>query len=141
MTIYTAMARKNYTRFDNDVLRMDRDILKDGAKVLYAFIGSMPNGKNISYGYVSKSLGYAPNTIKMYIRQLKELDLLYMDRVGAKHYNCFIGSTQLGASTVKEYWKELTEADATKPLTLSDLRKIREEFIDKSKGTWMDNNE
>lgn len=138
MTIYTAMAKRNYTRFDNDVLRIHRDILKDGAKVLYVFIGSMPNGKTISYGYIAKSLGYARETIKSYIRQLKELDLLYMDRKGAKDYDCFIGSTQLGASSVKEYWKELNESDAKLPLTLSDLELIREEYDDRGKGTWMD---
>ncbi len=126
MTVYSSMAKKNYTRFDNDVLRIHRKDLKDGAKVLYVFIGSMPNGKTISYGYIAKSLGYARETIKSYIRQLKELDLLCMERTGAKDYNCFIGSTYLGASSVKEYWRELTEADALEPLTLDDLEQIRE---------------
>ena len=129
MTIYSAMAKKNYTRFDNEVLRLHRDYLTDGAKVLYVFIGSMPNGKTISYGYIAKSLGYAKNTISKYIKQLKELDLLYMERKGAKDYNCFIGSTYLGASSVKEYWRELGEADAKSPLTLDDLEQMRDKNI------------
>ncbi len=137
MTIYSSMAKKNYTRFDNNVLRIHRNILKDGAKVLYVFIGGMPTGKTISYGYISKSLGYAEATIIKYINQLKELDLLYMDRRGIRDYHCFIGSTHLAASNVKEYWKELSEADALEPLTLEDLKDIRGEYIDKAENSWL----
>ncbi len=126
MTIYKYLPNKNFTKFDNNVLRMDRALLNDGAKVLYVFLASMRNGKTISYGYLIKSLGYAEATIMKYIRQLKELDLISAQRRGSKNYIFYIGSTQLGASTVKEYWKELDESDATLPLTLDDLRNIRE---------------
>ena len=102
----------NYTAFDNGVLRMTKDMLKDGAKVMYMFIASFQNGKQLTHGYIAKSLGYSENTIQSYFRDLKALDLVVIDRVGAKNYDCYIGSTQRRASDVRTNWKILTESDA-----------------------------
>ncbi len=117
---------KQWTQFDNLVLTMDKVVLADGAKVLYGFLaGYSANGKNMTVPYIKKCLGLGQSTYEKYIRQLKKLDLIVVNRVGPKLYDCYVGTTTTPASKVKEYWKELTEDDSQGPLTVADLQLIR----------------
>jgi DNA-binding MarR family transcriptional regulator len=125
MTIYKFLPKKNYTKFDNRVITIDRSILLDGSKVLYIFLASLKNGKKITHGYIMKSLGISQNTLEKYIRQLKKLDLIEMVRVAPKTYECYIGSMELSASIVRKMWSTLSEEKATDTYTLEDIERLR----------------
>ncbi len=125
MTIYRFMPKEKYTKFDNAVMTVSRDALADGAKVMYAYLASHMNGKRITHNYLKKSLGISQGSIDKYVRQLKDLDLIVMDRIGVKQYDCYVGSTQVPASHVKHLWRELNEEDAVNPYTAADVKTMQ----------------
>ena len=125
MTIYRFMPKEKYTKFDNGVMTIATAALADGAKVMYAYLASHMNGKRITHNYIKKALGISQGSIDKYVRQLKELDLILMIRTGVKQYECYIGSTQVPASYVKEMWKELGEEDAENPYTAEDIKRMQ----------------
>jgi len=113
-----------------DIVLIDSDKLHAGAKVLYIFITqniSKTNDVtiNMTATYLMDKLGISDRTYKKYIKQLKEVDLLYTERVGPTAYDCYVGTTVVPASVVREYWKELTENDTNGPLTKEDIEELR----------------
>ena len=129
MTIYKYLPKENYTKFDNRVLVINRNILADGAKILYVYLASHMVGKRITYEYIKKSMGFSQSSLEKYVRQLKALDLMLMHRVKPKQYDCYIGSTEVPASVVKIIWKELSEEDADNPYTHSDIMRMQAKYI------------
>ncbi len=127
MRVYKYLKKDGqWTMFDNKVLTMDRKVLADGAKVLYGFLaGYKGNGKSMTIPYIIKCLGIAEGTYKKYIKQLKDLDLVQVVRVGPRSYDCYVGTTTVRASTVKTYWTELTVNDSAGPLSVEDLKLLR----------------
>ena len=121
MTIYKYLPKSNYTKFDNKVLTISSKRLTHGAKVVYIFMAHLSTGKKISYGYIIKSLDISESALKKYIAELKGFNLLEMVRVGAKQYDCYIGSTECPAYRVKQNWKMLGAEDAKNPYTLEDI--------------------
>lgn len=103
MVIHNIKPHDNYTMLDNNVLRL-RD-MHSGAKVLYCFLASMQNGKRISREYIAKSLGISTRTVSTQIAELEKRNLLVLDRVGAKEYDCYLGTSRTTASNTMRYWK------------------------------------
>jgi len=95
-------------------------------------LAMLPNGKKISYGYIIKSLDISESALKKYIPELKKLNLLEMVRVGAKQYDCYIGSTHIPAYRVKAMWELLDSEDAKNPYTSDDIIKMQERFMKES---------
>lgn len=120
---------KNWIPADMRIVVIDRQELADGAKNLYLFLaGYRPNGSDMSVQYIRKSLSLGQSTYEKYIRQLKNLGLVDVQRKGPKMYECYIGTLDVSASTVKDYWKELNSGDAIGPITKSQLDEIRENY-------------
>ena len=116
-----------WVQYDNLVLTVDKKILADGAKVLYGILaGYKANGRSMTAGYLQKVMDISPSTYEKYIRQLKALDFILIVGRGSKS-ECYVGTTTTPASVVKRYWAELTEDDTEGPLTLADLKKLRED--------------
>ena len=125
MKVYSYLPHGNFVKFDKDIFRIDRKEMKDGAKILYLFLASFKPGKGISQNYILKSLGIARTTLQEYIRQLKEFNLIYMQRTGPRTYDLFVGSTGLGADVVAYKWQELTEKNVPKALTKEEISRIQ----------------
>ncbi len=126
MTIYKYLPKKNFTKFDNKVLCVSSKELTHGSKVLYMFLAHFSNGKRITHAYITKSLDISESALKKYVSELKKMDLILMVRFGAKSYDCFIGSTEIGASKVKEFWRVLDGEDASNPYTSEDIENIQQ---------------
>lgn len=131
MTIYKYLPKGDYTKFDNKVITISSKELTHGAKVVYIFMAHLSTGKRISYGYILKSLSISESALKKYIAELKKLNLIEMVRVGAKQYDCYIGSTQIPAYNVKKMWNVLESEDADKPYTTKDILAMQNKW---SKG-------
>ena len=143
MRVYKYMKKnREFTSFDNRIMTISREELADGAKILYVFLGGYKtNGKSMTRNYIMKCLSIAESTYKKYMRQLKRLDLVIVARVGAKDYECYVGTTSITASKVKEFWKVLDSHDAPTPLTLEDLENIRKKSCSSVDGDKGESNE
>lgn len=117
---------KQWTQFDNLIFTIDRAELADGAKVLYGFLaGWKNNGAAMTSSYIMKCLSISEPTYNKYVRQLKALDLILIERKSPRNYVCYVGNTDLGASFVKKFWRELDDNDSTGPITKSQLDAMR----------------
>ena len=120
---YTNKTGGQWTRFDNMVYTIDRAALADGAKVMYGFLaGWKANGKPMTRAYIMKCLDIKESTYTKYINQLKKLDLVLVVRIANKSYDCYVGNTEIGASVVQKFWKELDEIDASSPISIDELK-------------------
>lgn len=122
--IFKYLPHDNYTKMDNNVARIEKNRLCDGAKVLYMFLAGFRNGKMIQDSYILQSLEISRNSLDKYKRQLKKLDLIYIERISSRSYNLYLGYTDFPASKVYEYWYEI-DHEKGKPLTLEEIIKIR----------------
>jgi len=127
MVIHNIRPDRNFTQLDNNVLRLKN--IHSGVKVLYCFIASLKNGQRISREYLAKSLGVSVRTISTQIGELEKRNLLLVDRVSAKEYDCYIGTSKLPASKTKEYWVDIESL--TETITDEELLQMQKEYIDK----------
>ena len=102
MHIKKSLPSTSYTKVDNAIWA--NPTLSDGAKVLYGFLASLPNGKTIYDGYLVKCLGIAPRTLTNRKKELKDAGLILMDRLAPNVYDLYVGSLQLNANQVKNIW-------------------------------------
>ena len=126
------LAKKNYTNVDNNVTLISKSELSDGACRLYMYLASFQNGRRITDSYILKVLDMGESSLKKYKAQLRKLDLIVVYKIVGKEYDMYIGSTQIPASKVKEYWDELDSPNTGKPIDLEELMKIRELSTDES---------
>jgi hypothetical protein len=80
--------------------------LSDGAKVMYGFIASLPNGKTIHDGYISKAMGISSRTVTNRKEELKQAGLLLMVQLAPRVYDLYIGYPGFPASSVKAMWEK-----------------------------------
>ena len=103
MHIKKSLPRDNFTKISNKIW-VDEN-LTDGAKVLYGFLASLPNGKTIHDNYIAKCLGIADRTIKYRKKELKDAGLILLVPLAPRIYDLYIGSYSCPASKVKEIWE------------------------------------
>lgn len=123
--VYKYLPKQGYTKLDNKIFTIDRRKLSDGAKVLYGFLAGLRTGSDITDNYIIKSLDISDRTLNRHKKELKELDLLLVERVGLNQYKMYIGYTYVGASVVKQFWKVKDDGSQT---TQEELDKFRETF-------------
>jgi hypothetical protein len=102
--IKKSLPREKYVKISNDVWSILD--LSDGAKVMYGFLASLPNGKTIHDGYISKSLGVSSRTVTNRKQELVKLGLLLMVQLSPRVYDLYIGFPGMPASRVKQLWEE-----------------------------------
>ena len=114
-----------YVKFDTNVFIING--LSDGAKVMYAYMASMKNGRNFSDTFFIQGLGVSDKTYKRRKKELVDCGLIYVDRVGPKSYHLYIGYHKLPAVRVMEMWKEQEHADK-EIITMNEMVKANEEL-------------
>jgi hypothetical protein len=103
MHIKKSLPRERFTKISNEV--WCDETLTDGAKVLYGFLASLPNGKTIHDGYIVKCLGTSSAMVTRRKRELKEAGLLLMVQLAPRVYDLYIGYPGYPASRVQAVWE------------------------------------
>lgn len=104
MHIKKSLPREKFTKVPNELWALED--LSDGAKVMYGFIASLPNGKTIHDGYISKSLNISGRTVTNRKTELVGKGLLLMDQLAPRVYDLYIGYPGMPAARVKQLWEE-----------------------------------
>ena len=93
--LYKKYVNSNFTKVANELIRDDN--LSSDAKVIYIFLMGLPRNTSITDRYICKSTGLKIKNVTNKKRELKEAGLLFVDRVGTKAYNTYLGSYSMCA--------------------------------------------
>jgi hypothetical protein len=110
MHIKKSLPREKFTKISNKLWTNPN--LSDGAKVMYGFIASLPNGKTIHDGYLTKSLGLSDRTVNYRKKELKDAGLLLMVQLAPRVYDLYVGHPDLLADEVRLLWEKDTQMDS-----------------------------
>lgn len=102
MHIKKSLPRDNFTKMSNTIFTHSG--ISDGAKVLYGFLSSLPNGKTIHDGYLIKTLGLSSAVLTRRKKELKDSGLILMEPLAPRVFDLYIGYPGMPASRVKELW-------------------------------------
>ena len=102
MIIRHILPNGNYVKLDKSVL--SHKDLTDGAKVLFAYLCCLRNGRNLTDTYLMKVLRLSQSALTRRKRELKDAGLILIDQVRPKLYVVYIGHTKLPATAVKVQW-------------------------------------
>ena len=102
MLIKKGLPQESYTKIANEVIK--DQTLGPTAFRLYALIASMPNGRNITDAYLEKCMGVSNSSLKRLKRELRDKDLILIDRLAPKVYVLYVGHYKNPASSVKGWW-------------------------------------
>ena len=94
----------HYTKYDRHVFTDQR--LTDGAKVLYGYLAGLQNGARKNDKYIMIAMGISQAVLTKRKKELKETDLILVDRIAPREYVLYIGTTDVPASAMKKYWEE-----------------------------------
>lgn len=103
MIIRHASPNKAYVKIDRYVLT--NPALSHGAVRLYCLLCSMRNGANFSDEYLIKVMKVTRQTLHRWRLELKEKDLIYVDKVSKFSHIIYIGLSNKGARVVKQQWE------------------------------------
>lgn len=106
MHIKKGLPTGNFTKINNAFWTLD---ISDGAKVLFGFLVSLPNGKTIHDGYLAKCLGVSGKTISNRKRELKGVGLILMVQLAPRVHDLYIGCGEFNALQVKDRWEDNNE--------------------------------
>ena len=121
-TIRKNLSKERFVKMENKIFTIDKSLVCDGAKVLYGFLATFPNGKKITDSYVLKSLNMSDRTLRKYKSELKKVGLVHIERNGPRDYDLYIGTLEVDARTVMDYWEYMSD---DKPLNMDDINRIR----------------
>jgi len=110
---------EHYTRCDRYVFTDQR--LTDGAKVLYGYLAGLETGRDCSDKYIMVSMKISQAVLTKRKKELKMADLIIVDKIDMRKYVLYVGTSDVPASAIKEYW-EATED------TVENYRKWRREY-------------
>lgn len=96
-----------YTKFDRKVFT--KRGLSDGAKVLYGYLAGMRSGANYTDKYVLTALSISQAVLTRRKKELKDANLILMDRLDLRTYALYVGRSGMPAAKVKDEW--LAEED------------------------------
>jgi|TARA_B110000902_G_scaffold198371_1_gene225164 hypothetical protein len=102
MHIKKSLPRDKFTKISN--LIFSDPMLSDGAKVLYGFLASMPNGKTIVDGYILKALKVSQPVLTRRKKELKDSGLIMMVQLAPRVHDLYIGFPGCSALMVKNAW-------------------------------------
>jgi len=120
------LPKDKYSKMDNQVAFISKKELSDGAYRLYGALISFRTGRTINDAYILKAFDISSASLKKYKKQLKDLDLIFIDRINAKEYFLYVGSTFIGAKQVRDNWEEYEKQ--IKPITKRELYELREKY-------------
>ena len=98
------LASKDYSKMDNQVARNNK--ISDYSYRLYGFIAGFKNGFQLSDEYIAKSLGWTRSKVQRAKRDLKDADLIEIEKIDKRTYFMYIGNSFIGASEVMKNWKD-----------------------------------
>mgnify|MGYP000055852261 CR=1 FL=1 len=101
------LAKDNYTKVDN-IVACNKNI-PDYAFRLYTYMSGFRNAFQLNDGYIRKALGWSQEKITRAKRELKKEDLIYIEKIDARTYFLYIGSSRIPASKVMKNWDKLEE--------------------------------
>lgn len=104
MIIRSSLPQAGYVKMDNAVF-LNKQIT-DGAIRLYGYLASLRNGQNYEDGFLVHALGISQTVLTRRKKELKDADLLLINRIGRGLYVAYIGHTKMPASRVKRLWEE-----------------------------------
>lgn len=104
MHIKKSLPRDKFTKISNLVFSNAQ--LSDGAKVLYGFLASMPNGKTIVDNYILKALGISQPVLTRRKKELKDVGLILMVQLAPRVHDLYIGFPGFSAAMVKAAWED-----------------------------------
>jgi len=104
MHIKRSLPREKFTKISN-TLWTDA-LLSDGAKVLYGFLVSLPNGKTIHDGYIAKCLNLSNRSVSYRKKELKKAGLILLVPLAPRVCDLYIGYPDLPASKVRDIWEK-----------------------------------
>lgn len=95
----------------SNFVKIDRNItcskvLSPGAKTLYMFLMSLPQGKHATNAYVSKSLDVSERTVGNWRKELVDAGLLHIKRISKTQYQSFLGDTSVSGLGVMRRLQE-----------------------------------
>lgn len=91
-----------YTKTDKHVFTLPN--LSNGAKVLYGYLAGLQSGNNYTDKYLIKALGVSQTVLTTRKKELKDANLILIEKIDMKTYAIYIGWTTMPASKVKEEW-------------------------------------
>ena len=101
--------------------------LSDGAKVLYGYMSSMRNGSDFSDIFFMRGLSLSETAYRRRKKELVEVGLLLVDRVGLKQYIMYIGFIGFKAEAVRTMWlKQETENQEAIPISELKITKSKD---------------
>jgi hypothetical protein len=106
MNIKKSLPREKYTKIHNSIFTNPN--LSDGAKILYGYFASLPNGKTIVDDYVIQALNSSRAMITRRKKELKDADLIELVQLAPRVYDLYIGYPGYPASKVRQVWEQDT---------------------------------
>lgn len=111
MKIYKLLPGKehgNFSKVDNAIWGSD---VSSNAKVLYGFLCSVRNGKDVTDAYISKGTGLSTRTVHRAKAELVEAGFIVAERTGARSYVTYVGYSKCKPSDVKRYWEHVEDGE------------------------------
>ena len=83
----TPNIKNNFTKIPNEIITINKNVLNDFAKLVYFYLLSL-DAKNtyLTYGLLEKALGRSSDRVRIAISDLKENNLLKIEKVGINKY-------------------------------------------------------
>lgn len=104
MIIRHNLPMRGFTKIDRRVF--SNPMLSDGAVRLYGYLCGLRNGANFNDSYLIHALKISKRALTYRKKELKEANLLLIDRLGPNTYIGYIGYTGFTALEVKSKWEE-----------------------------------
>ncbi len=102
MLVKKGLPFTNFTKIDNNIIEMLE--VSDGAFRLYSWLAAQPDGATIDDIVLQKRLKLSRAVITRRKKELKDVNLILLDRVGPNLYNMYVGCSDKFAHRVKEEW-------------------------------------
>jgi hypothetical protein len=105
-----------FTKIDKQVWELPKEVLSDGAKVLYVHLLGLQSNRQFTDKYISKRYGISLRSLAKKKKELKDLNLILIKQTSPRFYVCFVGYLNHPASKVKEIWESGNKAKSIEEL-------------------------
>jgi hypothetical protein len=99
------LGNSHFTMIDNMVAKNKN--LSDMAVRLYLFLAGFNNSFQMNDAYIEKSLSWSHSKVTRVKRELKNADLILVEKVDRSLYFMYIGTSQSGATIVRNNWNKV----------------------------------